>query len=179
MSARAHFQQKVTKFLIWAALNPRYHVLAFISKGHSYIATAPSPCYIQSLAVIPASCGLLSAFLTGWCAFGHVVVSTQAYSCHAGWAFLFLPSSLKRWIHVTSQAQSAIFKREVAKQIQTALCELRINHSLIYLSLLFWSVSSSNAVHFRNLSDRKWLHFTIAFATLKMSVFDRGCIQHP
>lgn len=67
--------------------------------------------------------------------------------------FLFSAIELKRrkkfWIHVTSQAYREIFKRKVAKQIQTAFCEPRINHSLIYLSLLFWSVSSSNAVHFK------------------------------
>lgn len=64
---------------------------------------------------------------------------------------LFFTIKLKKkiWFYVTSQAYSGIFKREVVKQIQTAFCELRINHSLIYVSLLFWSVSTSNAVHFK------------------------------
>lgn len=48
----------------------------------------------------PSFRGPLSAFLTGWCAFGHVV-STQAYRCHTGWGlffllYFFLPSSRKR-----------------------------------------------------------------------------------
>lgn len=112
----------------------------------------------------PSFRGLLSAFLTGWCVFGHVVVSTQAYRCHTGWGLFFLyffsaielkKKKKKIGIRVSSQAYSGIFKREVAKQIQTAFCELRINHSLIYLSLLFWSVSSSKAVHFKKKKDEE------------------------